>query len=113
MPINDYGKSVKLADVCHKVRVQEIVHVYKKSMVDTLEDSKIDIAGVLVPLTESRTGHGGIRLWFKCPLCMRRVGILYQGSDGVGCRLCFKLDYRSHRFKGMIESDLGKSVHFS
>jgi hypothetical protein len=47
-------------------------------------------------------------LWFKCPLCGSRVGVLFRhpAANTVGCRRCLKLEYRKRRYKGMVENTL-------
>ncbi len=51
----------------------------------------------LIPLVTTRPSLGGLRRWFACPLCGRRVGKLYlpPGKQYLGCRVCFGLTYRS------------------
>ena len=36
--------------------------------------------------------YGGRRIWFRCPRCGKRCGILYLGHR-VACRKCFDLAY--------------------
>jgi hypothetical protein len=40
---------------------------------------------------------GGVRWWFACPLCSRRVGCLYLPPEEFyfGCRRCYELTYQS------------------
>jgi hypothetical protein len=38
--------------------------------------------------------YGGFRLWFLCPVCCRRVAVLYV-SENIQCRLCSQLAYQS------------------
>jgi hypothetical protein len=109
MNLNDYGKQKVLADTCQRIEARKIVREHRKLMKHSLGESGIDINEVHISFTGSRTGNGGMRFWFSCPVCAKRVGVLYQRSDAIGCRVCFKLDYRSHRYKGMIESNLGTS----
>jgi len=49
-----------------------------------------------VQLTHSRGPRGGKRLWFVCPTCRRRVGVLYH-KNGLPfrCRTCCGLAYPS------------------
>ncbi len=51
----------------------------------------------VVRLDATRPHFGGLRRWFACPLCGRRVGKLYlpPGETYVACRVCFGLTYRS------------------
>ena len=41
--------------------------------------------------------RGGLRWWFRCPRCKRRVAKLYVPADGISfaCRLCHALTYTS------------------
>lgn len=47
-----------------------------------------------VQLTYSIGPQGGKRLWFVCPTCRRRVGVLYCGLP-FRCRICSELAYPS------------------
>ena len=48
-------------------------------------------------LTITPRYFGGVRWWFACPSCGRRVGILYLPSGGrlFRCRHCYDLTYQS------------------
>lgn len=50
-----------------------------------------------VPLQTTRPYFGGLRWWFTCPDCDRRVGKLYRppNEDKYLCRYCHKLSYTS------------------
>lgn len=41
--------------------------------------------------------YGGRRPWWLCPVCGRRVAVLYSGRGGYSCRHCAQLAYRSQR----------------
>lgn len=45
-------------------------------------------------LTDTPCFYGGLRQWFLCPRCGRRVAILYL-RGGLGCRHCLRLAYPS------------------
>lgn len=57
---------------------------------------------VTVRVTADRPNYGGVRLWFLCPRCSRRVLKVYQwpGLSVLGCRLCFRLVYGQQMRKG-------------
>ena len=59
---------------------------------------KVDGGTVQEPITLQRTipHFGGARWWFTCPLCKRRMGILYiaPGETFFACRKCHNLAYR-------------------
>jgi hypothetical protein len=41
--------------------------------------------------------YGGVRTWFKCPQCSRRVEVLYVVDKYFLCRHCYNLTYRSQQ----------------
>lgn len=49
----------------------------------------------IVYLTTTLCHLGGKRLWFHCPDCRRRVGVLFAGKYGYSCRHCLNLTYKS------------------
>lgn len=51
------------------------------------------------PLVVTKLCHGGVRFWFTCPGCGRRVRKLYlpPGRRRFRCRHCCDLTYRSCR----------------
>lgn len=50
----------------------------------------------LAPLSITPCHYGGIRVWFHCPQCSRRVAILYVTKQ-LACRHCLQLRYKSQR----------------
>jgi hypothetical protein len=51
-----------------------------------------------IAVTWSRCHFGGMRPWFVCPHCHRRVGKLYNNRGSYcACRLCYELRYASQR----------------
>ena len=50
-----------------------------------------------IRLITTRCNLGGVRYWFECPACGKRVGGLYLvlGRTHFRCRLCNNLTYRS------------------
>ena len=107
---NDFGKKI-LAEQCRKIDISELLREVKIGLRKSLLASKIETQGLNLTLTGSKTGFGGVRYWFNCPNCNRRVGVVYRHSltGQLGCRLCLGLDYRKHRYKGMIEGKLGSN----
>ncbi|MGM9403682.1 hypothetical protein ACS0VU_15095 [Aliiroseovarius sp. KMU-71] len=47
-----------------------------------------------VALTVTPCHFGGSRIWFVCPDCRRRCGVLYVGQS-IACRKCHDLTYAS------------------
>lgn len=102
---NDFGKKL-LTDQCQQIRLSDFVRKTRQEMKGALLQSSIKAGGHDILLNRSKTGFGGTRYWFSCPSCQRRAGVLYRHpiSGILGCRKCLGLDYRKHRFKGMIEN---------
>jgi hypothetical protein len=47
---------------------------------------------------------GGLRPWFQCPRCWRRVGVLFLRSSNFMCRHCGRVAYASQS-----EDDMGRA----
>ena len=61
-----------------------------------------------VSLQTTQPNFGGIRWWFTCPRCHRRVRKLYRPplADKYLCRLCHELSYRSSQESDQRVSDM-------
>lgn len=46
-----------------------------------------------IPLVTTPCNYGGIRYWFECLYCERRVGAIYLRADRFACRHCQFLTY--------------------
>ena len=106
MTLNNLGRKF-LVEECQKVSISKFTEEHRRKTKELLISAEIEMAGVQLELTTSRTGFGGIRHWFKCPSCFRRVGTVFIHPivSKIGCRECLGLEYRSRRYKGMIESE--------
>jgi hypothetical protein len=104
---NDFGKKL-LTDQCQKIKVSDFVRASNEKIKEFLIKSSLEADGYNISLNKSDTGFGGTRFWFSCPLCNKRVGVLYRHptSQILGCRSCLRLDYRKHRYSKMIENGL-------
>lgn len=49
----------------------------------------------IVYLTTTHCNYGGIRWWFNCPFCFKRVGKLFLFGENYACRHCHNLTYKS------------------
>jgi hypothetical protein len=49
----------------------------------------------MVPVVRTLCHFGGWRPWFLCPVCSRRVGILYARAARFACRDCQRVAYLS------------------
>lgn len=48
-----------------------------------------------VPLDRTPCTYGGVRPWFRCPKCSRRVAVLFLRAAGFACRRCQRVAYAS------------------
>jgi len=104
---NDFGKKY-LTEHCQKIKITDFVRESTTQLKEALINASIEAEGYDLLLNRSRTGFGGTRFWFSCPLCDKRVGVLYKHpvSQILGCRRCLRLDYRKHRYSKMIENSV-------
>ena len=104
---NDLGKKY-LVEECQKIRIEDFLKSYRDNLKKLVLTSELEVSGLKIELTTSKTCYNGIRFWFKCPLCGRRTGVLFKHhlTNAIGCRQCLNLEYRKRRYKGMIEGEL-------
>jgi len=104
MTDNNLGKT-PLVEETDKIVVGDLIRRYRLSLKEAMLRSAFETLGITITLATSRTGNGGIRYWFICPNCDRRVGMLmrHPSVDLLGCRSCLGLIYGKQRFKGMPE----------
>jgi len=102
---NDLGKKY-LVEECQKIRIEDFLKTYRNKLKELVLNSELEVLGLRIKLTTSKTCYNGIRFWFKCPLCNKRSGVLYEHplTNKIGCRKCLNLEYRRRRYKGMIEA---------
>ena len=102
---NDLGKKY-LVEECQKMRIEDFLKIYRNKLKELILTSELEVLGLRIKLTTSKTCYNGIRFWFKCPLCNKRSGVLYRHPliNKIGCRQCLNLEYRKRRYKGMIEA---------
>jgi len=104
----NYSGNKFLVESCQRIRMQDILRSSREKLKEALLEAEIETSGVKVGLTTSKTYNNGIRFWFKCPGCQARIAVLYKHpiTGKVGCRNCLSLEYRSRKYKGMIEAKL-------
>lgn len=109
MSPNDFGKKY-LTEECRKIILSDFTKKAKQQIKKMVLKSSLEAVGCNIDFIQSKTGFGGIRYWFSCPICHKRSGVIYIRpiSHVLGCRKCLKLDYRKHRYKGMIEEKVIK-----
>lgn len=100
----DSGNTV-LVEQCKKISINQVLDIIKHQLKLQLVDAQLQSQGLNIELTTSKTSFNGERIWFKCPKCCERKGVLYQHpvSNDIGCKDCLNLEYKSRRYKGMIE----------
>ena len=103
---NDLGRKC-LVEECQKIRIEDFLKTYRNKLKELVLASELEILGLKIEQTTSKTCYNGIRFWFKCPLCKRRAGVLLKHplTYEIGCRQCLNLEYRKRRYKGMIEGE--------
>ena len=104
---NNLGR-IYLVDECQKVSIADFTKQFRDQMKAFYLKAEVEASGNKIWLTTSRTGFGGKRYWFSCPLCNGRVGTLFKHpiAEMLGCRACLGLEYRKRRYKGMAENDV-------
>lgn len=105
MNVNNLGNTFLVED-CQKVAVSDLLRDYKTKLKETILRAQFGMLNENVLITTSKTGNGGLRFWFMCPQCKRRSGVLLKHplQNILGCRMCLNLEYKSRRYRGMIES---------
>ncbi len=96
----DLGKTT---DSLRVVKLNELIKQARDKFKLEFIKSSLNISGMDIELTTSKTRYGGSRLWFVCPVCLKRKGTMYQDNI-LACRTCLGLKYRKQRYKGMIEN---------
>lgn len=102
----DFGNN-NLVEQCQKINIDDIVRRVNKEVKQQTLQTQIEAMGLKFNLLTTKTRFNGLRYWFSCPTCNHRVGIIYRNpiSSQIGCRICLRLEYRKHRYKGMIEGN--------
>ena len=54
----------------------------------------------MIPIDKQPCNYGGFRYFFKCPLCQRRMRILYFAQQSIFlCRKCLNLSYETQHLR--------------
>lgn len=99
---NDLGVN-KIVEWSHKIDINDYIRQANRVLKQQMIESSLDISGVNIGLTYSKTRFNGLRTWFVCPVCQKRVGTLFHIDNQVTCRMCGGLKYKNQRYKKMIE----------
>ena len=54
---------------------------------------RLELPQIQILFTETTCNYGGIRKWFSCPVCSKRVRVLF--GQEFECRKCLNLKYKS------------------
>lgn len=105
MMSNDLGIN-SLVDSNRRVEINTFVRKIRHELKATLLTASVQSTGIKLDFVTSKTGFGGVRYWFKCPVCAKRVGTIFStpNSHKLACRACLGLKYRKQRYKGMVEN---------
>jgi hypothetical protein len=103
---NDLGKKF-LVEECQKISMNFFSRQAKQKAKKVFLTSQIEAMDKKIELITSNVHFGGVRYWFKCPLCAKKVGTLFIHplTQQIGCRACLRLEYRSRKYKGMLENN--------
>lgn len=74
------------------IEINDFIKIAKKQLKISLVQAQIEALGHKITLTTSHTRFNGNRLWFVCPSCIKKAGILYRNkNEGLICRRCLNL----------------------
>lgn len=93
-----------LVETAEQININDLIRQFYLQAKESFIKSQIEVDGLELELTTSKTRYG-LRLWFICPNCNKRVGKLYKHplTSTIACRTCNNLVYKSQKFKGMLE----------
>jgi len=86
------------ASITFDTRPDDVTLLYRQTSRERATDIRQRVALAWMPLH-----FGGARPWFVCPLCRRRVALLYL-LNPPACRHCHRLSYRS---RNQTDTDRG------
>jgi hypothetical protein len=94
-----------LIENCKKIKIDNLIKKAKENLKHELLKAYISFEKEKIDLDYIRTRGNGKRLVFKCPMCDKKIKIIYINAlnNKYGCRNCLNLKYRNSRYKGMIE----------
>lgn len=106
---DDLGKKL-LVEECQCLSISTFTRKAKRELKKSFMELQIQVFGNDIRLATSHAHFGGLRFWFKCPMCSYRMGTLFIHpiSQKIGCRRCLGLRYRKQAFKGMVENEIGR-----
>lgn len=73
-----------------RIEINDFVRKAEKQLKTALVQAQIEVLGQNISLTTSKTRFNGQRLWFNCPTCDKRVGVLFNIGRQISCKSCTK-----------------------
>ena len=89
-----------LINQCQKIDIKDLMVSIKEELLrDLILKSEINFDNIDIQFDYSKTGFNGSRIWVKCPICERKIRIIYKTPNNlIGCRKCLNIDYESHLY---------------
>ena len=84
----------KVVENVQSVKIDDLVRKAREKFKLQFIKSSLNLSGVEIQMTTSKTRFGGNRIWFICPICQKKKGIIYKDLTFLGCRDCLNLKYR-------------------
>ena len=87
-----------VAENCQRIRIDDYVRQARISLKEAIVEARLAINGYSIKLCNSKACFGGVRLWFECPECHKKKGILYRDkiTTKVICRKCLNSSYQKY-----------------
>lgn len=85
----DFGKTT---NSLRAVKVDDLVRKARNEFKVQFVRSSIDVNGQQIEVATTNTRFGGKRIWFICPICQNKKGVMYT-DPVLGCRTCLNLKY--------------------
>ena len=88
----DFERKLKLESY-QQVNIRDYLRIARNGLKKAIVEAQMAINGYVIELCESKTKFGGKRLWFVCPLCRRRCGVISMdlSQEKIMCRKCYNL----------------------
>ena len=93
----------KIVENTQSIRIDDLVRKSREEFKIQFIKSSFTLRGFGIQMTTTKTRFGGRRIWFVCPICGKKIGVIYLDSLFLGCRTCLGLNYRKQKFHNMIE----------
>jgi hypothetical protein len=93
------NSSLLVAENCQKIRIDDYVRQARVSLKKVIIEGQFAVNGYTIKLCETKTRFGGLRLWFECPKCHKRKGVLYQNPIKIQilCKKCFNFELAENK----------------